>query len=225
MLRTVRAIRSYAICHLLKERIRLDMSVQQFLLSLLIVCLGVLTASTPVAAQPDLTVGSEMPLSNERFATSEGSNVRLSGLAGNRGTVVMFWSNQCPWASRYEQRVQELVDQYASQGIAFVLVNSNDPAAFPKESASASRQMGYSVPYVMDPEGRLARAFGAARIPHVFLFDAGNALRYRGTIDDSPGDPGNVTQPYLRDAVSALVEGQNVQTAQSQAFGCMLKLR
>lgn len=201
------------------------MTVQQFLLTFLFAGIGMLGVSTPTFAQSQLETGAEMPLANEQFSTASGSNVRLSGLAGNSGTVVMFWSNQCPWAGRYEQRVQELIDQYTSQGIAFLLVNSNDPAAFPRESASASRDIAVDVPYVMDPDGRLARAFGASRVPHVFVFDNSSALRYVGTIDDSPGDPGNVTQPHLRNALDAVLEGRNVQRAQTNAFGCMLKLR
>lgn len=201
------------------------MSVQQFLLAFLFTSIGVLGLSTPSFAQSELELGSEMPLADERFATASGSNVRLSGLAGNTGTVVIFWSNQCPWSSRYEQRVQQLIDQYASRGFAFLLVNSNDPTAFPRESASASRDVTLDAPYVMDPDGRLARALGAARTPHVFVFDNGSALRYAGAIDDSPGDPGNVTQPHLRNALDALLEGRNVQRAQTKAFGCMLKLR
>lgn len=152
-----------------------------------------------------------------------GGQGSLADLAGSTGTVVLFWSNQCPWVDKYEDRVLALYDQYSGQGISFVLVNSNDPSAFPRESAQASAERGYTMPYLMDARSALARAFGASRAPHVFVFDADRSLVYVGTIDDSPGDPGNVQNTYLADALGALVGGGQIPVAKTKAFGCTIK--
>ena len=178
----------------------------------------------PAAAQSGgLSVGAALPMESERFTTAEGGQASLSGLAGSTGTVVLFWSNQCPWVDKYEQRVQDLASSYRSKGFSFVLVNSNDPTAFPKESREASQQRGYQMTYLMDPDSRLARAFGATRTPQVFVFDADNTLSYVGAIDDSPGDPGNVTENHLKAALDAVSQGGEVSSPETKPFGCMVK--
>jgi hypothetical protein len=174
-------------------------------------------------AQQEIPLGTSMPMADEAMPRAEGGQATLSSLAGSTGTVVIFWSNQCPWTDKYEDRVMGLHDAYQGQNLRFVLVNSNDEAAFPQESAASSAEQGYPMPYLMDKSSALANAFGASRAPHVFVFDADRSLVYAGTIDDSPGDPGNVKSTYLDDALSALVSGQPIPVAKTKAFGCTIK--
>lgn len=186
----------------------------------------VLLAAAPALAQnEELPLGSDMPMSNEALPRAGGGELTLSDAQGSNGTVVVFWSNNCPWVDKYEDRFFDLVEGYGSQGIGFVLINSNDATAFPKESLdeSATRAGKYPAPYVRDPGSRIARAFGAARTPHVFVFDGDGALAYVGTLDDSPGDPGNVQNRYLADALDAVVAGDPVATSRTKAFGCTIK--
>lgn len=197
---------------------------RMFLLSLFAT---LLLAAAPASAQPaELPLGSPLPMADQAMIRADGSSATLGQLVGTRGTVVVFWSNQCPWVDKYQDRLKTLVDTYAGQGFAFVLVNANDPSAFPQESAAESQkraqQLG-TVTYLLDPEGAFAAAIGASRAPHLFMFDANRNLAYVGTIDDSPGDPGNVGKTYLKDALDALSQGNAVAVSKTKAFGCMLK--
>ena len=182
----------------------------------------------PVHAQ-ELPLGSAMPQADASLSNVQGGSATLGSLAGNQGTVVVFWSNQCPWVERYESRLRALADEFGGRGFRFVLVNSNDVAAYPREgveeSAARFRGAGFpgSVTYLSDPEARLARAFGAERTPHIYVFNGDRTLLYVGTIDDSPGDPGNVSEQYLRDALNAVSGGSNVAVPQTKAFGCTIK--
>jgi len=157
----------------------------------------------------------------------DGSTVPLSAVAGETGTVLLFWSNQCPWVDRYEERVMDLVERFQSQTIQFVLVNANDASAFPQESLDASQERanerGYQAVYVRDPGSSLARALGATRTPHAFVFDADETLVYTGTIDDSPSGTDGVTKTYLADALEALTGGGDVPVPRTKAFGCTIK--
>jgi hypothetical protein len=183
---------------------------------------GVGTAS----AQPEeLPLGSSLPAANGSLQVVGGGTTSVSELTGASGTVFLFWSNQCPWVDKYEGRVQDLIGSFSGQSIRFVLVNSNDASAFPKESAQASASVAqnFDATYVKDSGAALAQALGASRTPHAFVFDAQNTLVYAGTIDDSPGDPGAVSKTYLRDALSAVVNGEDVQVADTKAFGCTIK--
>lgn len=119
----------------------------------------------------------------------------------------------------------ELARTYRDQGVRFVLINSNNASAFPKESLEASREhaSGYPMAYLKDEGARLAQAFGAKRTPHVFVFDAQDKLSYAGAVDDSPADPSAVQQPYLKNVLQVLVSGGTPSPAQTPAYGCQLK--
>ncbi len=179
----------------------------------------------------ELSPGATMPMADDALSNVKGGQATLTELGGERGTLVVFWSNQCPWVERYEARLLDVAEAFSDQGISFVLVNSNDADAYPQEAASesASRydEMGYpsNVAYLADPSSELARAFGAERTPHLFLFDADRVLLYAGAIDDSPGDPDNVEERYLRNALDAVVGGSDVAVPQSKAFGCTIKFK
>ncbi len=169
----------------------------------------------------------QLPLADRPMPSTDGQQVTLAQLRGARGLVIVFWSNRCPWVDRYEARLKELAEAYEAQGIAFVLVNANDPEAFPQESLEASRQQAqrknYTMPYLKDEGAALARALGASRTPEVFVFDARNRLVYRGAIDDSPGDASNVQQAYLEAALRALLQGKAPETSKTGAFGCLIR--
>lgn len=148
----------------------------------------------------------------------EGGATGTRSLAGARGTVLVFWSNECNWTQQYERRVMAMAG--SADGVAVVLVNSNDAQAFPSEAEG--NDMG--LPYVRDDTGALAKALGAERTPHVFAFDAGNTLVYSGAIDDAAADPDAVENAYLGDVLQQLSGGQSVTVASTRPFGCRIKL-
>lgn len=188
--------------------------------------LSLLLIAVPAEAQPEpMPLGSALPSAS--LQQLDGSTVQLSALTGETGTVLLFWSNQCPWVNRYEERVARLVDRFQAQGIRFVLVNANDASAFPQESLAASQERAnaqdYEATYVRDEGASLARALGATRTPHAFVFDADQTLVYTGTIDDSPSGPEGASNTYLADALNALTSGGEIPVPQTKAFGCTIK--
>ncbi len=188
--------------------------------------LGIQTSE--VRAQPSLSAGADMPMQQRAVPVAGDGNATLASLSGANGTVIVFWSNQCPWVDKYEDRVLALASNVSNEAIAFIFVNSNDPSAFPEESreVSAERAADYSyVHYLMDPGSEVAVAFGAQRTPHVFVFDGGGALVYEGAIDDSPGDPSDVQEAYLENVLTALVQGQAPSVASTRSFGCTIKFQ
>ena len=177
--------------------------------------------------QGPIEPGEPLPTLGPALRQVDGTTVSPRGLGGEEGTVFLFWSNRCPWVDRYEDRVQSLAAAFAGQGIRVVRVNANDATEYPAESLEESRAESGAdapLPYVRDPKARLARALGATRTPHAFVFDDDWVLRYAGAIDDSPSLPAQVEDFFLRDAVQALVSGDEVSTAPKPPFGCTLKL-
>lgn len=181
-----------------------------------------------VQAQPaELSLGSALPQINATLTQVDGSTVSLQRLLGETGTVFIFWSNTCPWVDRYEDRIQTLIQDFQPSTVQFVLVNANDATAAPEESLDASRERaqsrGYRATYVRDAKAALARALGASRTPHAFVFDRQETLVYAGAIDDSPSDSTRVEESYLRDAIGAVEAGEEPEGADTNAFGCTLK--
>lgn len=197
---------------------------RRFLHSSVLLVLAAWLAVPASQAQPkELPLGSALPSTDLTVQVVDGSSTTIGALVGARGTVFLFWSNQCPWTDKYQDRVVELIRTYKPSGISFVIINANDPAAFPKETAAEGAKKGLPMPYVIDPGSVFAQSVGASRTPHVFAFDANKVLVYVGSIDDSPGDPGNVKQSYLRDVLEALKSGAAVAVDPTKAFGCTLK--
>lgn len=178
------------------------------------------------AQSGEVSLGISLPLADRAMPSSNGSTQTLGDLVGSNGLVLIFWSNNCPWVDKYEDRIRDLSSRFSS-GFGFVLVNSNDPVAFPDESIEGIRKRAsssnYGVPYVLDEGSSLANALGATRTPHVFVFDGSNSLVYTGTIDDSPGDPGNVTESFLEDVLTAVAGGSKAPVSRTTSFGCRIK--
>ena len=122
----------------------------------------------PHVTAAQISIGSALPdLPLESM--QGGSASTTHALMGAQGTVFVFWSNDCNWTSQYEERVEAL----GTSGVEVILVNSNDPEVFPKESEAGKE---YNLTYVRDPQGGLARSLGAERTPHVFAFDQKTCL-------------------------------------------------
>lgn len=192
-----------------------------------LLALSLLVALASATATAQVVYGDRAPLADRVFQAADGSSVSLADAAGANGLVVLFWSNACPWTDRYAARVAELVAGYAPAEIGFVLVNANDPAQNEREAATASREQatrsGLAVPYLADPAGDLAAAFGARSTPHAFFFGPDLALLYDGAVDDSPAVVDRVQQPYLRLAMDQSIAGLPVVVQRTQAFGCTIK--
>ncbi|MEM9998826.1 MAG: redoxin family protein [Bacteroidota bacterium] len=176
------------------------------------------------AAFAQLQPGGTLPEASTAFTTVTGTSLRLADIQGEAGLVVVLWGADCPWVTRYEDRFLALVRDYGAQGFGFALVDPT-PAADVDTAARAEQAGRYGdLPYLADPDARLARALGATRQPEVFVFDGAGALAYRGALDDSASDPSFVENDYARDALDALGTGGAPPAATAAAFGCTLRL-
>jgi hypothetical protein len=85
-----------------------------------------------------------------------------------------------------------------------------------------ARVQGFVFDYLYDESQDVARALGAERTPEVFLFDAERRLVYHGAIDDSRDDTA-VEEQYLRDAIEAVLAGDEPAISETPAVGCTVK--
>lgn len=182
-------------------------------------------------ATTGVTLGDTIPtaVADIPMKSVDGTEVTLATLPGEKGKLVVFTCNHCPYAKQWAERLTELGNRYAEQGIGVVAINPNDPVAYPEDDyptmQKEAERLGMKFPYVVDGTSDVARAFGATKTPHVYLFGADGKLVYVGAIDDNSADPDKVTRRWLDEALGAVVEGKPVPTAESKAVGCSIKWR
>jgi hypothetical protein len=87
------------------------------------------------------------------------------------------------------------------------------------------QERAMAVPYVIDEDQVLARAFGASVTPEAFLFDKDGKLVYHGTVDDNSREPAKVSKRYLKDALDAVTAGKAPAPAETKSMGCGIKFK
>lgn len=156
----------------------------------------------------------------------DGSRYSIGTFKDKQVLVVIFSCNHCPYVKAYEDRMVSIQRDYAGKGVQLIAINSNDDKAYPDDSFSEmvrrAKEKGFNFPYLRDDSQKVVEAFGAVCTPHVFAFDAGRRLRYRGRVDDSK-EEAKVTTQDLRNALDDLVAGREVRTPDTRPFGCSIK--
>ncbi|REK25582.1 MAG: alkyl hydroperoxide reductase [Planctomycetota bacterium] len=159
-----------------------------------------------------------------RLPTSSGETVVYPVEVDEGLTVVCFLGAECPLARLYGPRLQSLADQFASQGVRFIGVNSNHQDSM-EDVRAYVEQHEIRFPIAKDYDHGVADRFDARRTPEVFLIDGDGAVRYRGLIDDQyrPGisRPDSAKQ-YLRDAIEQSLAGEPVAVGETDAVGCVI---
>ena len=158
----------------------------------------------------------------------DGKIVSLSDFDGAPALVVVFMCNHCPFVKHVAPGLADLAREYQDKGVAVVGVNPNDVANYPDDSpqkmAEASKEYGYTFPYLLDESQAVAKAYRAACTPDFFVFDADRQLVYRGQMDDSrPSLDLPVTGADLRAALDAVLDGRSVAAEQKPSVGCNIK--
>jgi peroxiredoxin len=159
-----------------------------------------------------------------------GEVVSIDDVAGERGLVVMFLCNHCPYVKLIYDGVAAFGRDYSDSGVGIVAISANDPGTHPDDSpeelATRAGELGLTFPYLFDETQQVAAAYTAACTPDLFVFDADRRLAYRGQFDDArPGNGVEVTGSSLRSAVDAVAAGRPVPADQRPSIGCSIKWR
>jgi peroxiredoxin len=157
--------------------------------------------------------------------------VSLSDYANEKGVVLIFTSNYCPYSKLYENRIIALANQFEGQGIKFLLINSNTSVDniddTVEEMARHAREKGLKIPYLADKEHIVSTKLGATKTPEAFVLqNTGNGtfiLKYRGAIDDNPQVPDVVSAFYVKDAITAIINKKNLSLMEKRPIGCMIR--
>jgi thiol-disulfide isomerase/thioredoxin len=178
------------------------------------------------ACADEVAIGAKAPAFSLVNAV-DGTTVAMKPADGNL-KVVIFTCNQCPYAKAFEPRIIEIAKRFREKGVRFYAVDSNDDAQYNVETLANMKaratEKEYPFPYLKDGNSAIARAYGARVTPHVFVVDGDGVVRYRGYVDDS-AKPEDRKTTGLTDALNSLLNGRDIATAETRAFGCTIKFK
>ncbi len=156
-----------------------------------------------------------------KLPDADGAQHTLNSLKGKNGAVIIFIATRCPVSNGYNERMEKLAQDYQSQGINVIGINSNssEPASEVKAHA-VEKHLTFAI--LKDDGNKIADRFGANHTPEAYVIDASGKLVYHGRIDNSQ-NTANISSNDLRDALDAMLAGKPIQKTTSVAFGCSIK--
>jgi peroxiredoxin len=185
-------------------------------------------ATLTITSLASIDIGGSLVDADITMKSVDGSMVSINDVKGEKGTLVIFTCNHCPFVIGWQDRMVELGNSCKNKGIGVIFINSNDPSVkgdtFEGMQELAKKE-GYQFPYAVDDSSAIARNFGAKKTPDVFLFNAQDKLVYQGAVGEGGRKPAAGGEPYLQNALDALAAGKPVETPKTKAVGCSIKFR
>ncbi|NOQ14401.1 MAG: redoxin domain-containing protein [Methyloprofundus sp.] len=182
-------------------------------------------AATPSNMMPLGTIAPDFKL----FDTISAEQKNLSSLKGEKGTVVMFICNHCPYVIHIKEQLCDIAQKYALQGINTIAISANDIANYPQDAPDKMQALMAEwgnpfAAYCYDATQDVAKAYLAACTPDLYLFDQDLSCVYRGRLDAAtPKNNVPLTGEDLRTALDALLAGKPVIKEQMPSIGCNIK--
>ncbi len=162
-----------------------------------------------------------------RLPATDGKNYGLGDFKDAKVLVIFFTCNHCPYVTGSDEVTRQTANWYAPKGVRFVGINSNSVNTYEEDSFlhMVERMQQHKFPwvYLHDEKQNIARAYGALRTPHFFVFDAQRKLVYTGRGVDSPRDAAKIQVNDLANALEDCVAGRKVRTPATNPIGCNVK--
>jgi thiol-disulfide isomerase/thioredoxin len=156
-----------------------------------------------------------------------GKSYKADESFGERGLLVVFTCNHCPYALAVWPRVIRLAQYGRGMRVNCVAINPNINPEFPDDAPDKMilkiKELGIDFPYLVDETQQVADAFRAQCTPDIYLFDKNKALVYHGRIDDNWKDENAVTREELKEAMNNMAAGRPVASKQFPSMGCSIK--
>ncbi len=159
----------------------------------------------------------------------DGERHQLSGLRGEKGTLVMFICNHCPYVKAVLDRIIRDTRELADHNVVSVAIMSNDPAAYSEDSFDnmerIAREKDFPFAYLYDETQEVAKAYDAVCTPDFFGFNADLELQYRGRLDESRVEPAPGARRELFEAMVEIARSGKGPAEQIASMGCSIKWR
>ncbi|MBK7039456.1 MAG: thioredoxin family protein [Bacteroidetes bacterium] len=160
----------------------------------------------------------------------DGKFKALNDYKSEKGIILIFTCNHCPFSVAYEDRIIALHKKYSGLGFPVVAINPNDDKAYPLDSyenmIERAQEKGFTFDYLHDETQEVAKTFGATNTPHVFIVSNQQShfkVEYIGAIDDNSYEPQSVKHRHVENAVDQLIKKIPITVTKTKALGCSIK--
>jgi len=158
---------------------------------------------------------------------TDGRRYKLSDFSKYKYLVIFFTCNHCPYVIGSDEVTRATAEKFIKKNVGFAAINSNSENTYPEDSFSnmVSRMEKHKFPwiYLYDKDQSIAKAYGALRTPHFFVFDETRKLVYTGRGVDSPRDTSRMTVNNLEIALEELTSGKTISIPVTNPIGCNIK--
>jgi len=172
-----------------------------------------------------LQLGDKAP--DFKLPATDGKTYELSDFDDAEILVIFFTCNHCPYVIGSDEATRRTVDKFAPEGVKFVGINSNSKNTYAEDDFEhmAARMEGHKFPwlYLYDEPQAIAKAYGALRTPHFYVFDKDRRLIYTGRGVDNPRDASKITINDLERALEEHLAGKSVSVPLTNPIGCNVK--
>lgn len=160
---------------------------------------------------------------------ADGESFTMSEQLGEKGLLIAFICNHCPYVQRIAQRLAEDTKLLMAEGINVLAIMSNDyqhvEADSPENMKKFAKRFAFPFPYLVDQEQSVGKLYGAVCTPDFFGFNSQGELQYRGRLDDARmGDEANRV-PELVNAMRMIAKTGHGPKEQFPSMGCSIKWR
>lgn len=175
-----------------------------------------------------LELGTQAPEFYLKDTKSNTEHFSFADLKGEKGTLVFFICNHCPFVHHVMDEVVRIANDYRVQGIGIIAISSNDVVNYPQDAPELMTEYAFEnnfeFPYLYDESQEVAKAYNAACTPDFYLFDQQDKLVYRGQLDDSrPGNGIPLSGSDLRGAIDGVLYNRSINPNQKPSIGCNIK--
>ena len=174
-----------------------------------------------------IPLGTKMP--EFELKDPHGKKYKGSDQFAERGLLIVFTCNHCPYALAVWPRVIRLAHYAKNLKINTLAINPNIHPKYPDDAPEKMilkiKELGITFPYLVDESQAVARSFKAQCTPDIYLFNQNRELVYHGRIDDNWQDESKVTKEELKEALNNLAVGQPINPTQRPSMGCSIKWR
>ena len=158
---------------------------------------------------------------------TDGRRYRLPDFSESRYLVLFFTCNHCPYVIGSDEVTRATALKYAGKGVVFVGINSNSERTYSEDSFPnmVRRMEEHKFPwkYLHDRDQSIAKAYGALRTPHFYIFNEERVLVYTGRGVDTPRDTTRMSINDLDRALSELTGGKAISVPVTNPIGCNVK--
>ena len=172
-----------------------------------------------------LEIGAPAP--DFRLPATDGKTYALPDFASDPVLVVFFTCNHCPYVTGSDESTRETAEKFSPRGVRFVAINSNSPNTYAEDDfphmVERLREEKFPWVYLHDATQDVARAYGALRTPHFYVFDRERRLIYTGRAVDNPRQAERVKTRDLERALEEHLAGKSIGVPVTNPIGCNVK--